>query len=105
MTKNQQPSQETLLQTCAWCNQRLSAEQETYGFGAKSNPKLELQNNEGEFVSLKLSLTDKIIIALVVPEDSPAKDAGYDLLFLTCSEECAQDLKYALELEIDVFSD
>lgn len=105
MTENQHSSQDTLLRTCAWCNQRLSADQETYGFGAKSNPNLELQNNEGEFVTLKLSLTDKIIIAFVVPEDSPVKYAGYDLLFFTCSEQCAKELKDALELEIDVFSD
>jgi hypothetical protein len=105
MTKNRQSSHETLLQTCAWCNRQLSAEEETYGFGARSNPNLVLRNSEGEFVTLKLSLTEKTIIALVAPEESPAKEAGYDLLFLTCSEQCAKELKDALDLERDVFSD
>jgi hypothetical protein len=105
MKENQQSHHESLLQTCAWCNQRLSADEDTYGFGAKSNPTLELRDSEGEFVTLRLSLTEKTIIALVAPEESPARDAGFDLLFLTCSEECAQDLKDALDLERDVFSD
>lgn len=105
MTENQKSPQESLLQTCAWCNRRLSADEDTYGFGAKSNPKLELGYSEGEFVTLRLSLTDKTIIALVAPEESTAKEAGYDFLFLTCSEGCAQNLKDALDLERDVFSD
>ena len=105
MSENLPPSFETLSHTCAWCNRRLSDDEDTFGFGAKSNTNLKLDDSGGEFVTLNLSLTDKTIIALVTPEDSPAKETGYDLMFLTCSEECAQDLKDALDLERDVFSD
>ena len=105
MNNNYHSPQETLFQTCAWCNRRLSDDEEPFGFGAKANPELELRDREGEFVALSLSLIDKTIAALVAPELSPAREAGYDLLFLTCSEECAHDLKDALELERDVFSD
>lgn len=104
MNKNHQSPQETLFQTCAWCNRRLSDDEETFGFGAKANPELELRDREGEFIALDLSLIEKTIAALVAPEVSPTKEAGYDLLFLTCSEECAHELKDALELERDVFS-
>ena len=104
MTRNHQSHQETLLNTCAWCNRRFSDDDEKFGFGAKSNPELELHGREGEFVTLNLSLTEKTIVALVTPEESTAKETGYDLLFLTCSEECALDLKEAIEFERDVFS-
>ena len=104
MTKNHQSPQETLLLTCAWCYRRLSDDEEIFGFGANANPELELTDREGEFVTLSLSLTEKTIVALVAQKESNAKEASYDLLFLTCSEECAHDLKDALELERDVFS-
>jgi hypothetical protein len=104
MPKNHQSLQETLLHTCGWCNRRFSDDNETYGFGALANPELELRGREGEFVTLNLNLTDKTIVALVAPEESPARESGYDLLFLTCSEECAHYLKDAIELERDVFS-
>jgi len=104
MTKNHQSPQETLLHACAWCNRRLSDDEETFGFGAKANPELELRDRQGEFITLSLILTEKTIVAFVATEESPAKVAGFDLLFLTCSEECAHDLKDALELEKDVFS-
>ena len=104
MTKNHQSPQETLLHVCAWCNRRLSNDEETFGFGAKANPELELKDRQGEFITLSLILTEKTIVAYVATEESPAKEAGFDLFFLTCSEECAHDLKDALELEQDVFS-
>jgi hypothetical protein len=104
MTRNHQSHQETLLNTCGWCNRQLSDDEEKFGFGAKANPELNLKDREGEFVTLNLSLTEKTIVALVAPEESTAKESGYDLLFLTCSEECAHDLKDAIQLERDVYS-
>lgn len=74
-----------------------------YGFGAKASHKVELEDKEGEFVSLDLALEDKTIFAMVPPEASPARLAGYDLMFITCSQTCAEELKDALEIEKAVF--
>ena len=63
MSEIQLPSFETLSHTCAWCNRRLSNDEDTFGFGAKSNPNLKLEASGGKFVTLNLSLTDKTIIA------------------------------------------
>ncbi len=104
MTENHQSHQETLLHMCGWCNRRFSDDDDIFGFGAIANPELELRDREGDFVTLILSLTKKTIVALVAPEESPAKAAGYDLLFLTCSEECALHLKDAIELDRDTFT-
>jgi hypothetical protein len=94
-----------IVNNCAWCNQEMDSASERYGFGAKTKSGLKLKDRQGEFVSLKLSLTDKTIIAFVPPDSSPAKESGYDLLFITCSQECAEQLKDILELERDVFED
>lgn len=94
-----------LLRTCAWCNQIIPEDAEIYGFGARTGSRVDLTGKEGEFVTLKLAISDKIIVALVPPEDSIAREEGYDLVFITCSPECAEELKENLQLEKDVFQD
>ncbi|HEX6306099.1 MAG TPA: hypothetical protein VFZ76_18005 [Anaerolineales bacterium] len=54
---------------------------------------------------MDLALEDKTIFAMVPPGESPASLAGYDLMFITCSQTCAEELKVALEIEKDVFED
>ncbi len=96
---------ERLLRTCAWCHQYIPEDSEAYGFGAKASQDIELQDKEGEFVSLELALEEKTTFAMVPPEGSPARSAGYDLMFITCSQSCAEELKSSLEVEKDVFED
>jgi hypothetical protein len=92
-----------LLHICAWCSQDIQEDEEVFGFGAKASQGVDLSDKEGEFVSFNLALRDKTVFALVPSTSSTAKTDGYDLIFLTCSEDCAQSLKDALELERDVF--
>ena len=96
---------ERLLHVCAWCNQDITSDEDTYGFGAKADPNIDLHDKEGEFVSLNLALIEKTVFALVPPSQSDPRTDGFDFIFLTCSEDCAQSLKEALELERDVFED
>jgi hypothetical protein len=92
-----------LLHICAWCNKDIQENDEVFGFGAKASHGIDLSDKEGQFVSLNLALLDKTVFALVPSISSTAKTGGYDLVFITCSEDCAQSLKDALELEKDVF--
>ena len=92
-----------LLHTCAWCTQTIKGDTGVYGFGAKARPGVDLSDKEGQFVTMTLALSKKTIIALVPTHFSTAKAEGYDLVFMTCSQECAQELKEALEFERDVF--
>lgn len=94
---------ELLLHTCSWCNQEISEDEDIFGFGAKASQEIVLEGNEGEFVSLNLALLDKTVFALVPEKNDDTNAAGYDLLFITCSEDCAQSLKGELDLERDVF--
>jgi hypothetical protein len=92
-----------LMRICAWCNQDIQENDEVFGFGATASHGIDLTEKEGEFVSLNLALIDKTVFALVPASESAARTEGYDLVFITCSEHCAQALKGALELERDVF--
>jgi hypothetical protein len=92
-----------LRHICAWCTQEIIEGKDVFGFGAKASHGVDLKGKEGEFVSLKLALRNKEVFALVPSESSAPKADGFDLIFITCSEDCAQSLKDALELERDVF--
>lgn len=94
-----------LIRTCAWCTKEIQEEGEVYGFGAKARQGTDLSGKEGQFVSLNLALMEKTTFALIPASSNEAGLEGYDLLFITCSEDCAQSLKDALDLEIDVFTD
>lgn len=92
-----------LSHICAWCTKDIIEGEDVFGFGAKASHGVDLNGKEGEFVSLKLALRDQEIFALVPAESSAPRAEGYDLVFITCSEDCAKSLKDALELERDVF--
>jgi hypothetical protein len=96
---------EQLLHTCAWCNQEITEDEDLFGFGANASHGVNLEGKEGEFVSLNLALRDKTVFALVPEKHGDSNLAGYNLLFITCSEDCAQTLKNELDLERDVFEE
>lgn len=97
-------SSENLFHRCAWCGDAIQ-DDNYYGFGAKASLDIDLEDRAGQFVSLNLSLMEKTVIALVPTALGAPELEGHDLIFITCSEECARDLKDALDLERDVFDD
>ena len=94
-----------LFHQCAWCENPIHEDQDYFGFGAKASNDIDLIDKAGQFVSLNLSLQEKTIFALVPEPLSPGLLEGHDLVFITCSEDCASSLKEALDLERDVFND
>lgn len=96
---------ERLIRTCTWCNQEIPSERDAFGFGATASSDLDLSDQEGKFVSLQLALSDKTVVALVPRLGSSIREDGFDLVFVTCSPECAEELKEALDLERDILED
>ena len=92
-----------LMHTCAWCNQEIKEDEDIFGFGAKASQNIDLEGKEGEFVSLNLALREKTVFAFVPEKTNDTNVAGYDLIFITCSEDCAQSLKDEIDLEREVF--
>lgn len=91
------------MHTCAWCNQEIKEDEDIFGFGAKASQNIDLEGKEGEFVSLNLALREKTVFAFVPEKTNDTNVAGYDLIFITCSEDCAQSLKDEIDLEREVF--
>lgn len=73
---------------------------ELFSVGAKVGPNVDLSAREGEFLAIFLEQEGRNVQGIVVPVDSPAKRDGYDLLFVACSEGCADKLKDAVGREI-----
>lgn len=88
-----------LLRICTWCMKPIPEGEELFAYGVKANKKIDLTGKEGEFVSLNLALKDKTVIAIVTTQTSKARKQGFDLIFLTCSQACAQELQSALYAE------
>ncbi len=97
--KKRRISHEQATSRCAWCNKRLSPDDEVYGVGAKAKPWVKLP--EGGVLELSVDPTHRRVLAIVPARDSPAKQAGNDLVFATCSQACGQALKEAMQKQID----
>ncbi|HWP91010.1 MAG TPA: hypothetical protein VNN20_02270 [Thermodesulfobacteriota bacterium] len=91
----------TLPQKCTWCGKSISDEQEVFGLEAAVNPAYKniLKKAEGAIIPQILTLTEKIVHAVVVTQDSEVKREGFDILFIVCSEPCALMIEKALNQE------
>ncbi len=87
---------------CAWCNKTIPEDSEVFGLGAKVKQGFDIKNKEGKIIRLSLALTNKTVPAIVTTSNSDAKKEGKDLMFMTCSQGCAGNLKDALQKEKDV---
>lgn len=94
---------EVLINTCAWCLRHIADNEEHYGFGTRVNQSINIEDKEGQFITLELALQDRLLPALVPSRTSQARRDGFDLIFITCSAKCAQEIKAALELEREAF--
>ncbi len=93
------------MSTCAWCDKQISEDSEVFGLGVKARQGTGLGSYEGEVTPVCLALAKKTVPAIVTTSTSQAKREGNDLLFMTCSQECAGLLKEALQNEKDLFDE
>ncbi|MFB0533905.1 MAG: hypothetical protein ACETWR_02870 [Anaerolineae bacterium] len=85
--------------TCAWCEKVLKGPETTWLVNARAV--VDVPEREGKFVPLTLAKSGRTITGFFVTSDSPAKQAGIDVIFSTCSQECASALKAAVREEPD----
>lgn len=96
-------SWELVSSMCAWCGKRIAEDSEVFSIGARARPGVDLKR-EGHVLELEVSPT-RTIYAIVPTADSQARMAGWDLLFVICSEACGIALRAMLQDRIDAFDD
>ena len=85
---------------CAWCAQKIPANQEVFGIQVRLRPEAFLEIDPGTVQPLFLAASGRTVPMIIVTEDSPAKLDGKDAMFQLCSKGCALNLQQALRVEI-----
>ncbi len=88
--------------TCGWCGRKIPPDVEVFGGTGKSRPDVDLTAHAGSVLPIHLVSADKTVLIAVAGLDSEARRSGYDLVFMTCSENCARNLNSAFERDIEM---
>jgi len=91
-----------LPQQCSWCKKGIDDDQEVFGFGIRLGGVELVDTAPGEAVEFPLPHRGRVAKATVVAEDSPAREEGWDLVFMNCSQTCAEELQAALNEAQDI---
>ena len=88
---------------CGWCHRVMGEDEERLARGAKARPDARsiFRAKEGQVVVFGLAGGDRQVLAIVPRSDSPAAKEGYDVIFQTCSDSCAEALVHRMKDEID----
>ena len=81
--------EEVVFDMCCWCGRRLQRDEPVVDFGAK----LAAHDHNLETLlgcSVEIENDGTVVMAIVCESGSEAKEAGDDLLFMACSDECAE---------------
>ena len=87
---------EDVLGRCAWCGMEIDEEAEVYGLGAVFCQDVDLSEYESQVIELKMLTGNRIVPMIIAAKASDAKKAGYDAMFMTCSNECANEMRETL---------
>jgi hypothetical protein len=88
-----------MIKECCWCGKYIDENSPLYALGAKVKPEVDLSKYEGRAMPLGALIHERHLYAIVPSFDSDAKKAGQDLLLVTCSKNCGNELKASLERE------
>ena len=87
---------EDVLSRCAWCGTGIDEEAEVYGLGAMFCQDVDLSEYEGYVIELRTLTENRIVPMMIAAKASDAKKAGHDAMFMTCSNECANEMRETL---------
>ena len=87
---------EDALSRCAWCKTEIDEEAEVYGLGAVFCLDVDLSEYESQVIELKILTENRIVPMIISAKASDAKKAGNDAMFMTCSNECANEMRQTL---------
>jgi len=93
---------EHFQRTCGWCGKRIPPDTEVFGGGIKARPGVDLSQQAGQVLAMYVAAANKTVLVAVTGQDSDARKDGYDLMYMTCSAQCGQQLRAAFQADIDL---
>ncbi len=92
-----------ITSACAWCGSAIPEGDEVFGAGARIREGIDFVRGSGrEGFLMEVTIAGRRVPVIVTGRDSEARRQGNDLLFMTCTAACAEELKAALERERDI---
>jgi hypothetical protein len=88
--------------TCGWCGKYIPPDTEVFGGGGKARPDIDLSNLAGQVIPVHILTVEKTVLIAVVSKDSDARRAGYDFMYMACSEDCATRLSKAFQADMNL---
>lgn len=88
---------------CAWCGVKIPEGDEVFGTGAKIREGIDfVQPDSTEGFFMEVTIGGRRVPTVVTGTGSDARLQGNDLMFMTCSMRCAEELRDTLERERDI---
>ncbi|MBC7230613.1 MAG: hypothetical protein H5T74_09530 [Actinobacteria bacterium] len=84
---------------CAWCRKKIPSGAEVYGLGVRLKEELRYREAVGKASVVHLPAGGRELECMVTADGSQARQEGWDIIFMTCSEKCGRELKNLLEEE------
>jgi len=93
--------QQTLPSMCAWCHRVIGDEEECFVRGTRGGAQCRsaFPGKQGTVLVLNLRHEGRQILAIVPTADSPDPKRSEEVVFQTCSENCAHELERPLQHE------
>jgi hypothetical protein len=88
--------------TCGWCGRRIPPDTEVFGGHGKARPDVDITAHAGRVLPVHLVSCGKTVLIAVTGLDSEARRAGDDFMYMTCSEDCARNMKAAFDRDIEM---
>lgn len=83
--------------TCAWCGSQIPESGEVYAVGATLKGGIQFQSGSGTTgFFMPIAIGGRMVPAIVTAPGSDARQQGNDLMFVTCSDACARELRDSL---------
>ena len=93
------------IKRCTWCRHRFVPERAALILGATfSEWPEEARALRGTAIRLRLSQVPRTITGVVPREGTAAMEAGYDMLFVVCSDSCKSQLADSIRGEMAIVS-
>ena len=84
------------MNRCAWCRKKVTESEQPWLMGGRAREGADLTEFEGGMTSVWVSSPKREVEMIVPGRDSEARKSGYDVIFVICSDKCADKLKGAL---------
>lgn len=85
---------------CGWCGKAIGEDDPVVAVGGRVHEGIDLSLMAGKVIELAFDVSGRTVLAAVTAFDSDAKAEGKDIIFMTCSDVCGEQVQSAFADEL-----